>query len=86
MPIERDHEDQEIEMGMKLHPRHISQEQWQTFEGYRADIFTAPAGAGPTTKMLHCAASSFFCRRRQKSSSARMARTVASAMACAGSR
>jgi GTP cyclohydrolase I len=41
MSIEQDHEDQEIERAIKLHPRHISQEQWRTFEGYMADIFTA---------------------------------------------
>ncbi|MFL5663698.1 MAG: GTP cyclohydrolase I [Ktedonobacteraceae bacterium] len=41
MSIERDHEDQDVETAMKLHRRQLSEEQWRTFEGYMADIFTA---------------------------------------------
>lgn len=41
MAIEPEHEDQEMETALKLHRRHISEEQWQTFEGYMTDIFTA---------------------------------------------
>src|SRR6516162_9921571 len=41
MTNEHEYEDLEIEMTMKLHRRELSEEQWQTFEGYMADIFTA---------------------------------------------
>jgi GTP cyclohydrolase I len=41
MTNETEYEDLEIEMAMKLHRRELSEEQWRTFEGYMADIFTA---------------------------------------------
>ena len=41
MTNEPEYEDLEIEMAMKLHRRELSEEQWRTFEGYMADIFTA---------------------------------------------
>ncbi len=41
MTFDLEQEEQEVETAMKLHRRHISEEQWRTFEGSMADIFTA---------------------------------------------
>ena len=41
MSSERDHEDQEVELAMDLYRRQLSEEQWQRFENYIAEIFTA---------------------------------------------
>ncbi len=41
MSFDLEHEEQEVETAMKLHRRHISEEQLRCYEGYMAEIFTA---------------------------------------------
>ncbi len=41
MSFDLDHPDDDTHPAMGLHRRHLSDEQWRTFEGYVAEIFTA---------------------------------------------
>lgn len=41
MSFDLEHEEQEVETAMKLHQRHISEEQMRRYEGYMTEIFTA---------------------------------------------